>query len=161
MLPNLLVNSCIKMNVKYNLPAADLECCCKAARNYRSLFHWENWVEFAVGSPSTAFIHAEVIRLLIKLCRLLRDASFSNSLPAWVNKHLIHLLPSPRLVVVTLNTGWSRWKGGNHGQYTDCRGVQLLVCINLHSKAVFILGRVWVTGWEEMCGRESLSSSEF
>ena len=93
-----------------------------------------------VGTPPTGFIHVEVNWLLIKLCGLPSDASFSNSFPAWFNKQLIHLLlPSYKLVAMTLNTRSSRWKGGDHGQWTDCRGVQLLVCINLHSKAVFIL----------------------
>lgn len=41
MLPNLSVSSCIKMNVKYNLPAAHLECRCKAARNCSGdPFYW-------------------------------------------------------------------------------------------------------------------------
>lgn len=53
-----------------------------------------------VRTPPIGFTHVKVIRLLIKLCGLSSDASFSNSFPAWVSKQLIHLLPSCRLVAM-------------------------------------------------------------
>lgn len=102
MLPNLSVNSCIETTVKYSIPTADV---CFVARQPETIAP----VCMEVGTPPSSFILAEVISLLIKLCGLPSDASFSNPFPAWVNKQLIHLLPpSYRLVAITLNTRLSR-----------------------------------------------------